>query len=768
MADALVTLHFRNSSNRDIASHAVTYGVPLPERALMGKRGDAIDGLAMQLPNGKLRPVQTRVLENWFDGSVRWLLLDFDLPLARNVKDYAVELVRAKPETTRDVVKVSETKDRIVVKTPRLAAAISKRAFSLFESYKVGNKEMLAGGDIVLEEPKGKRYYASNAKRLKVSIVEQGPQRVLIETHGRHTAGDDAEMLDFRVRYEFRPNEPGVKVSYKFTNREAPETGVKFAQATITVPTTLGKDTTHHVRQANHGRHWFSRFVEVRENIELIATGAINEAAKARYGVGGEGLIVIRDLASLREDLGKYPYYLRPGNARTDMTGGLRQVYPYVAMSTPSASFIGFFTEMGFNHPKAMRSDRGTVSFDIWPGYAGEMHVRRGQSKEHDFYLAFFPEKHTGASLEGVYFDHEIKNELPVHVSLDPQHVEKCKVLQLHRWLRYDESRYLPVETKLGSAGGLNDIAYGVGSKGMWDYGDYISSDRSWAHNNEDDAILNGIREYYRMAAPGRLRAAIAKARHNAHVDFIAFDPDPLRQGTMPAHCPEHTDGSTYPSHMWGDGLLAAYCLTGNEDFRDAAISVAENMLRWQKDDPTIFYADSRECGWPALLFCRMYEHTREKRWLAAIHEIYEHLRDKVNDDAVIMYELPHGVGTQLASYGEFIAWRALFFYYELTGDADVKQFLTRCLAKVYKFRPGHMVGGWACNDMFPCWALYKLTGDARVLEDNVPFLRFLMERKENFPWGGNDMHFYLGELDRLGMLEGAIKPVPSTPAKSE
>ncbi|MCE9589294.1 MAG: hypothetical protein K8S99_02085 [Planctomycetes bacterium] len=755
MADELVSIRFQNSSNRDIASHAVTYGVPIPEGVLRGELGGEVKGLAIRLENGKLRPVQTRVLETWFDGSAKWLLLNFDLPIPKNVKGHTATLVRARKPADRNVVTVEEDKSRVIVTTPKLRVAISKKSFSLFESYKVNGKEMVAKeSDIFLEEPMGKRYYASNAKDLKVRIAESGPQRVVVETSGRHTAGDGAELLSFRVRYVFRPNEPGVLVSYKFTNREKPEQGIKLTQITLHVPTNVGKTSVHQVRQANHGRHWFSRFVQVPENLEIIATGAISEVAKARYGVGGEGLIVIRDLASLRENLGEYPYYLRPGNARTDMTGGLRQVYPYIAMSGSSASALAYFLEMGFNHPKSMRSDRGVIDFDIWPAYAGEVKVRRGQSKEHDLYIAFDDKPHTAEELEAIYFDHEIKDTLPIHITLDPAYVEGCKVLNLHEWLRYDETKYLLVETKLGTAGGLGDIAFGVSNKGMWDFGDFINPDRSWAHNNEDDNALNNIREYYRMRAPGRLRGALTKARHNAHVDFIAFDPDPLREGTMPAHCPEHTDGSTYPSHMWGNGLLAAYTITGNEDLRDAALSVGENMLRWQKDDPTIFYADSRECGWPGLLYCRLYEFTKDDKWLAALDEIFHHLKEKVNDDGVILYELPHGVGTMLTSYGEFVAWRALYFFYELTGREDVKEFLIGALGKVYKFRPGHMPGGWGCNDMFPCWALYKLTGDRAILEDNYPFLNFLMERKEGFPWGGNDMHFYLGELDRLGELE--------------
>jgi hypothetical protein len=46
------------------------------------------------------------------------------------------------------------------------------------------------------------------------------------------------------------------------------------------------------------------------------------------------------------------------------------------------------------------------------------------------------------------------------------------------------------------------------------------------------------------------------------------------------------------------------------------------------------------------------------------------------------------------------------------------------------------------------------LSGEVKYLEDNYPFLQFLVNREGNFPWGGNDVQFYLGELDRRGVLE--------------
>jgi hypothetical protein len=758
MADSLIRVNFDNVSNRDVASIPVTYGVPLVKGRLT-----KTDNLAIRLPDGKHVPVQTTVLERHADKSVHWLLLDFTLPVKANQKA-AFELVEKAVKPGKRVVSSKSDGKRVTVTTPTLTASFSKERFSLFESYKVAGKEMVApGSDVLITMPSGKRYYGSRAKKLNVQVIESGPQRTVVEVSGRHTSEDDLELFDFRFRYTFRREEPGVKFSYKFTNREEPERGVTIKSIELVLPTTVGADTTKHLRQTNSGAEWWPREISVGENLEIIAGGATNAAAKARYGNAADGKVVIRNLDTLKEDLSSYPYYLRPGNARTDMTGGLRAVFPWTGITSDNAGGIGFIFEMGQNYPKGVRVDGSTFHFDIWPYWSEDLLWRRGMSKEHDLYIALSPKKTSFAELEKIYLDHELpgygawSNSGPfVWYTLDIDYIDEAQVLDLHRWLPYQDSKYPVVEMKMGQLG-RNASAGGMG---MIDYGDAASADRSWCHNNENDAILEGLRSYYRKSYYPNFLGAVIKAKHNATIDFIAHDPDPLRQGTMPAHCPEHTDGATYPSHMWSDGLIAAYCLTGDTDLRDAAISVGENMIRWQKLRPQIFYCDSRECGWPMLAWVRLYDFTGDKKWLDAAYEVFEFFRENINENGEILYELPHGMGLIKTSYGEFVAWRAMFFLWERTQDKKIGDFLAKALRKVYKVTYDQIArGGWACNDLFPAWAGYQVTGDDSFITDNIDIVHHLLTRPANIPWGGVDVMYYFHELHKRGLLEALQKP---------
>jgi hypothetical protein len=86
-----------------------------------------------------------------------------------------------------------------------------------------------------------------------------------------------------------------------------------------------------------------------------------------------------------------------------------------------------------------------------------------------------------------------------------------------------------------------------------------------------------------------------------------------------------------------------------------------------------------------------------------------------------------------------------------------VKDFLDRSLRvkRIYKLTPARLAaGGWACNDLFPAWAAWKITGEDRFLTDNYPFLRFMMERQGNFPWAGVDVMYFLNALHERGDLD--------------
>ncbi len=320
--ETLVEIRYRNRLNRPLDNYPVTYGAPLPAGRLK-----TVDGLGIRLPSGELRPVQAKVLESFPDASAKWLLLNFSFPAAANETGILELVAGAEVQPDAEVELITED-SCLRVRTPRLEVAISRTQFSFFDSYQVAGKEMMApGSDIIVEDKNGKLFYASLSAesrhgsrshiresrhgsfpfRSHIEVIEEGALRTVVEAAGRHTAEDGSELLNFRVRYTFRPHEPAVQIAYKFTNVEEPETGVWLRRIHIIAPTALGPTTRKHLRQSTQGENWWTRPLELGEDVEIFSAGAVNQEAKDRYGAFAEGKVLIRNFASLRENLDDYP-----------------------------------------------------------------------------------------------------------------------------------------------------------------------------------------------------------------------------------------------------------------------------------------------------------------------------------------------------------------------------------------------------------------------------------------------------------------------------
>ena len=67
-----IPMVFTHDPSRKPKRWPVTRGVPLPEGMLRGT-----DGLSVAHPDGARVPTQFRVIGHWPDGSVKWVLVDF-------------------------------------------------------------------------------------------------------------------------------------------------------------------------------------------------------------------------------------------------------------------------------------------------------------------------------------------------------------------------------------------------------------------------------------------------------------------------------------------------------------------------------------------------------------------------------------------------------------------------------------------------------------------------------------------------------------------
>jgi len=170
----------------------VSGGVPL----LVGQAKEAGQlRLARKGADGALVPVpaQFRVLARWWrqDNSIRWVLVDFQTDIkARETQSFVLTDAKLPLAAPKHKLTVAETADTITVDTGAATFVIDRKKFSLLRSVVIDGTELLATTPdcgTVIEDTFGEKYYSSESTR-SVEVIEKGPMRVRVRARGLHKA----------------------------------------------------------------------------------------------------------------------------------------------------------------------------------------------------------------------------------------------------------------------------------------------------------------------------------------------------------------------------------------------------------------------------------------------------------------------------------------------------------------------------------------------------------------------------------------------------
>ncbi|NQT38791.1 MAG: hypothetical protein HQ581_14950, partial [Planctomycetes bacterium] len=208
----------------------VTSGIPFARGALLDDRATALFDAA-----GNEIPVQTEPLARWPDGSVRWLLLDFQLDLAANEKKsvtlrYGSAVRRAAIEKPIRVTRQPDGKVTIEPGPVRLEYD-PKRFFPQGEAWLTAGTNgrqadrrltINCGADGVILQDGEKRSYFPAAHPAEVTIEQSGPVRACIRVEGWHNSPSaetgDSKMFRYVARIHAWRGQPWIRVFYTFIN----------------------------------------------------------------------------------------------------------------------------------------------------------------------------------------------------------------------------------------------------------------------------------------------------------------------------------------------------------------------------------------------------------------------------------------------------------------------------------------------------------------------------------------------------------------------
>ncbi len=141
-----IPLTYSHDPERNPAHWPVTRGVPMPVGVLR-----ETDGLAVVNPEGDRVPAQFRVLARWADGSVKWVLVDFQTKAdssgtaTYNLTDESADEAPAPRQsatdhsTTYTSVRVEETENDLHVDTGVLRFMVDRPRYRFFHSVSLGD-----------------------------------------------------------------------------------------------------------------------------------------------------------------------------------------------------------------------------------------------------------------------------------------------------------------------------------------------------------------------------------------------------------------------------------------------------------------------------------------------------------------------------------------------------------------------------------------------------------------------------------------------------
>ncbi|MCE9590582.1 MAG: hypothetical protein K8S99_08680 [Planctomycetes bacterium] len=737
-------------------NYMVSRGVPLPP-------GRVHDVGQVRVVDAKGQPVpsEASVLQRRPDGSVEWALVDLLSSWApEEKKSLFVEIGPNTHAPVEHPVVVSENDEVVVVSNGITGVSISKRGGSLFRGLFMHNKPIVGPTDKVDLEVvnlDGKVFRASVGKSFNVTIEHANRLRAVVKIEGKHVARDGSTFLDFALRVTLTANRADLGLQHTFFCREPVNGVVEVKAMRFVMPTRMSPAATKLVRQAHHGHTFFPRTVEVPENVEIAASSVndVNQYAKD-YKYAKMGTLFLRNYSSLREGGAFYPFHMKPQGGsefRADyMIGGVRQIYPWLAWKQEDLTLVFSMRYWKQLHPKSVTIDENVMTVSIWPDWSVPMKLVPGVSKSHRFFLTGEPRAMNHDECEAHALQWEVQGVEPLDISFDPAWPAYCEVLDCHRLLRYQPRKYTALEHRITATGGEpSRFTYPRNNPiGMFHFGD-SGGEGGWSNNEDDSGVFVPLRDYLRTGESFHFDHGHEKGEHYMEVDFCEWSTDPRQNGGLIPHTVDHFIGNVYPSHMWSEGILAYFYITGDPRARNVVVRVGDNNIHWATNVMEAVACDGREAGIPLVNLAAAYRLTRDEKYITAARLIINAFHKKWYDQwGDLKYPYPQGGHLKWTTgYGDYSSYYGLFRIWEVTGAEDVRQLLIALLKPAvqperFSVNDGRMM------DYFAVWAYVHLTGDKSVFTTLKDQIANFLEK------GGHPMRRleFLNLLDREGLLK--------------
>jgi len=721
----------KNRIHRTLKNQPISYGVCWQEGMLFDEKK-----IALFDEQGNRIACAATTLNRWQDGSIQWTLLDFivdsiDASSSRMV--YAKVIEEQSQLQPENPVKVETIKDFVCITNGFIKLVLSSQQGHLVEKWEASGKDVILpdGFDITFKNEKGKKFSAKKGSHT-ITLEHVNSVRCVVRIDGKHGSDKD-EMLDYFLRFEIFSGREDVKITYSFRNRELPVPGVKIKSFYIECRPSVEENAKKCFCGKNLTRYYVPGFLRVDEDVCIVASDTDDfENYQDSHKKGSNGFVFVKDKQVLHDSDEEKPWFMRNVKYRGNL--GQRLVFPYLGLVGEKGGVVVSFNQMNTLHPKEMKTKKNVILFGLWPDWAKELSITQGAGRSHTIFVAPLNADISDMDIQNRYLSWEVPMmpgwppQNPVEICCDIEHVRKCRMFAIDMLPEYDmknrplfEKKVLDswIHVSYGTLGWTEEVVPML-PIGFWDYGDNGA-------NNEEMFGHVYFQNHLRTGNFTCLENGIAIARHILEVDFVDFSIDSLQNGGMVAHCLNHNDGAVYPSHMWFTELLFAYALTGDIEFKKAAIRICENLLQWIEDDRyfKIVSGDHRESGQPMINLTWCYHFNRDTRYLKACEKIIKkNLMEQVKKYGKMFAPKPHSMPLKLVRYGDYATWEGMFWYWNITKDDEVKNFMLSQLE--WRLSNEYMTPFvyHRVSDINPAAYAYYMIGDRSYMDRVAKFIK--------------------------------------------
>lgn len=668
-----------NLNNIPLAGFPMTFGVPLAKKAVFN-----VNPCLLQIGQERL-PAQARVLSRWEDESVRWALIDAHVPAS--LED--VSAVEASVHFNLDNkiqsnnISVELDADEWQITTDKLRVKIQSGLLSIDKLHDQTWQTSLHPSALAFDTMLGNNVKLFASEIQDIELEESGDQRIVLRFAIYHEDHKQVAHLKSTIRLHIYTSQSFVRFNHRLEV-------ISPSLAPSATGGDLPDDPDDNIRAAIVGTTGEeSTLLKLRSfsiNLQFDMLNTVYHDDQS-WDVGDQ-LWQLRhdhDLAYVIGDQVQDGHTV--GHIQVEGKSGLLgvglkhfwQMYPKALVVDDHKIHIQLFPERSGGD---MPGDDDTWHrLYFWLRDDGYI-LKSGMALTNDILLDFGVEKAAVFDWleQGIIArpDIDYVNQIGVLNPIASRHdsiLPDYEMLADRALASFHEDRE-------------HFHAYGQVNFGDW----YGESGWSWGNNEYDPAYCAYI-EFLRGGDPHWALWGAESVRHLVDVDTVNFSIDTREIGGQSMHMPGHLGGylpplfrskmagtKSIPSHIWVEGALLHYLMSGDESVRDSIEKTKQWLLQKHWFDHYDF-SNCRESGWHIIHLCMLATATNDNNCLNAATIIVQRVLERAEPDGgwVRMLTESHcGCGYPRcrgeAGFMVGVLLSGLKRYYNLTHSADVAQ----------------------------------------------------------------------------------------------